>query len=84
LGEKETKTMSKKHFETIACVLAKNSDSKARESLTKDMITFLETTNPRFNPFRFIEAVETLAIGQRPSGFSKSTFDHYFVVSQAV
>ena len=76
--------MSKKHFEKIACVLAKNSDPKARESLTKDMINFLGGTNPRFNPFRFIEAVETLAKGQRPSGFSKETFAHYFVVSQTV
>jgi hypothetical protein len=46
--------ITKKHFEEIALILAKN---KASEKLIEDFIIYFEKENARFNPYVFKERI---------------------------
>jgi hypothetical protein len=70
--------MTKKHFETIALILAETLQERAQLEFQLDKACgILRGTNERFDSSRFCEAVRNLVSGRRPSGFSKALWSQY-------
>ena len=72
--------MTKKHFETIALILAETLTPSATGSIGDQLdkaVGILRGTNERFDSHRFCEAVRGLISGRRPSGFSKALWSEY-------
>jgi len=67
--------MSKKHFEKLAVMVASIKDQAEKQQMTERMVEFCQEMNPNFSRFKFMEAVNDLSQGVRPSGFSKATFE---------
>ena len=69
--------MTKKHFEIIALLLGKtlaHSPQPWRYAV-EEACRVLRQTNDRFDAGRFTDAVEAIASGNRPSGFSKALWE---------
>jgi hypothetical protein len=72
--------MTKKHFETIALILAETLTPSATGSIGDQLdkaVDILRGTNERFDSHRFCEAVRDLVSGRRPSGFSTALWGEY-------
>jgi hypothetical protein len=71
--------MTKKHFEIVALLLGKtlaHSPQPWRYAV-EEACRVLRQTNANFDAGRFTEAVDAIASGNRPSGFSKALWEEY-------
>jgi hypothetical protein len=54
-------TLTKKHFERFAVIIAKtevHNGERIDSYLLTELITYFEESNPRFDKYRFVDAIE--------------------------